>query len=114
MRSMRYSFIATAACIARAGPALSHQETFHPDEQVAKELAEAEVEMRDTKEAQCMKAVGAKEFCSCIADESPEGIDFVDYVRIVLDESAPLSAGDRASVDASMNKCVSLAAVSCK
>jgi len=54
---MRYLFIATAACcLAIAGPALSQQETFHPDDQVAKELAEAEVEMRDTREAQCMKA----------------------------------------------------------
>jgi hypothetical protein len=78
------------------------------DPQVERELGQAEVEMKDTKEAQCMKAVGAKEFCSCIADESPEGIDFVDYVRIVLNRSAPLSAGDRALGEASMNKCVSL------
>ena len=107
---MRYSFIATAACcLLISSPALTQEEAAQPDLQAAEEVGQAEVEMRDTKEAQCMKAIGAKEFCSCIADESPEDIDFVDYVRIVVGESASLSAGGRAAVEASMNKCVSLA-----
>ena len=111
---MRYIVIATAACCSLiAGPALSQQETTPPDEQLARELGQEELEMRDLKQAQCMQAVGVEEFCSCIADESPSSIDFVDYVRIVLSRSETLSADDKALVDASMNKCVSLSTVSC-
>ena len=111
---MRYVVVATVACCSLiAGPAFSEQETTAPDEQLAQEIGQEELEMRDLRQAQCMQAVGAEEFCSCIADESPSGIDFVDYVRIVLSRSESLSAEDRALVDASMNKCVSLSTVSC-
>jgi hypothetical protein len=72
---MQYSALATTAFfLLFANPALSQEETPQLDIQVERELVEAEIEMRDTKEAQCMKAIGAKEFCSCISDESPDGI----------------------------------------
>jgi hypothetical protein len=114
-KPMRYSVIAIAACcLLIASPGLTAEETAKPDEQLAEELARSEIEMRAIKEAQCMKAIGAKEFCSCIADESPSGIDFVDYVRIVSDRSAPISADDKALVEASMDKCASVSAEWCK
>lgn len=111
---MRYLVIATAACCSLiASPALSQQETIQPDEQRARQLGQEELEMRNLREAQCMKAIGTEEFYSCIADESPSGIDFVDYVRIVLSRSESPSAEDKALVDASMDKCVSLSTLSC-
>ena len=35
------------------------------------------------KKTQCMKAFGNIEFCDCIANKSPTGIDFIGYVSIV-------------------------------
>jgi hypothetical protein len=111
---MRYSVIATAVCsLLISKPALSQQDTPPPDERLAEEIGQEELEMKNMKEAQCMMAIGNKEFCSCIADESPSGIDFVDYVSIALSRGAPLSAKDKALVDASMDKCVSLSTVAC-
>jgi hypothetical protein len=111
---MRYSVIATAVCcFLITKPALSQQDALPPDERLDQEIGQEELEMRNMKEAQCMKAIGNQEFCSCIADESPSGIDFVDYVGIVLSRGAPLSAKDKALVDASMDKCVSLSTLAC-
>jgi hypothetical protein len=35
------------------------------------------------KTAECMKAIGNPDFCSCIANKSPGNISFVGYVQIV-------------------------------
>jgi hypothetical protein len=114
---MRYSVIVAAACcLLTTGPALSQQETARPDEREAQDIGQAEVEIRDTKLAQCMKAIGNERFCSCIADESPSSIDFVGYVRILSSSSAPVSADDKALFDASkdsMDECVDWSTVSC-
>jgi hypothetical protein len=123
---MRISGIAAAAyCLLIASPALTQQETPRPmplDEREAREavseklgeLAQALLRMRDLRKSQCMKAMGSEELCTCIADESPSGIDFVDYVRIVSSSKTDLkynalSPNDKRLVDAtraSRDKCV--------
>ncbi len=35
------------------------------------------------KKGQCMQAIGSKSFCDCVIDNSPSGINFVDYVALV-------------------------------
>jgi hypothetical protein len=35
------------------------------------------------KNGQCMKAIGNTDFCKCITEKSPSGVDFIQYVAIV-------------------------------
>ncbi len=39
-------------------------------------------EIAAAKKDQCMKAFGNTEFCDCIAEKSPVGVDFFGYVQI--------------------------------
>jgi hypothetical protein len=123
---MRLSGFAVAvSCLLVSSPSLAQNETPSPmplEEREAREavskalkgLAEAYGEIYETKQSQCMRAIGNREFCDCIALQSPSGIDFVEYVRIVSTSKADLnydalSPEDKELVDntrTSRDKCV--------
>lgn len=49
----------------------------------AKELELLVDSMSRQKYSDCLKAFGNQKFCQCLRDQSPVGIDFADYVKIV-------------------------------
>jgi hypothetical protein len=45
-------------------------------------------ELTAAKTKQCLKAIGEMKFCTCIAERSPVGISFVQYVAITVGSKA--------------------------
>lgn len=39
---------------------------------------------KGAKQEQCMKTVGVESFCSCVVDKLPAGVDFRQYVNLLL------------------------------
>ena len=66
------------------------------------------------KKNECMKAIGNVEFCDCIAEKSPVGVNFIGYVSITASTKEDfkydqLSPEDKKLFDAtraSRDKCV--------
>ncbi|HEY4714821.1 MAG TPA: hypothetical protein VIH30_11355 [Aquirhabdus sp.] len=59
------------------------------------------------KYSDCIKAYGNKEFCGCLRDKSPVGIDFAGYITIVTTPKEELgyskaSIEDRRMIDATL------------
>lgn len=61
-----------------------HQlDSFEKALDATKELELLVERISKQKFSDCMKAFGNPEFCQCLRDNSPVGIDFVGYIKVV-------------------------------
>jgi hypothetical protein len=97
---------------ARAPPTeLERLEQRESYEKVMGLLKEAEVSldaMTRTRKLQCLKAVGSESFCECLNEKLAVGLDFSDYVSVIIrtkDELkySTLSKEDKGLVDSAIN-----------
>jgi hypothetical protein len=54
------------------------------------------------KKNQCMKAIGDTQFCDCIAEKSPSGITFTEYVAILVSTKDDLKYDELSPEDKKM------------
>jgi hypothetical protein len=81
---------------------LEQQEQLEAKERLSNtigRLGAALIEFTAAKKTQCMKAFGNTEFCDCIANKSPTGVDFFEYVAIVAGTKEDFKYDQRSADD---------------
>lgn len=69
---------------------------------ILENLSELFIQVTAKKKMQCMKAMGHEDFCSCIAEKSPVGLSFFEYIVAVSNTKEELNYSNLSEEDRSM------------